>query len=422
MIFTELTEKEFQAFALNHPQASYFQTTQVAKLRQIYGSKIHYLGVKEKNKIIAAAMFTETTTFLGRKTFYAPRGFLLDYENLELLTFFTKNLKQYFKNKKPLQIKIDPNVIYRIHNNDGSINEENPANDIVINNLKKAGYQHYGFNTDFIYTQSRWNVRVPLDQDYEELKKGFSKSTRKNIESTYKKGVRIRKGTKKDLESMEEILIKTAERKNFSARSLEYYTNMQECLGPLMNIYIAYLDGKIYVESTKELLENEKKHREEIEEKMKHDMIGSKLLNQKETSDKLIEKLEEELKEAKKFEKENPKGKDIGVLISVESGSEYITLYSGILVEYKKFTPKYLMYDAHIRDAYQKKIPYVNFYGISGIFDKNDKDYGMFEFKRGFGGNVVELIGEFSYPLSIFYYPYIFLRNQKRKHTLRKNK
>ncbi len=424
MKFEILTEKEFQEFSRTkyQEQASFFQTVETARLRNRYGSKIHYVGVKEKKKLIAATMLTETTTFCGKKTFYAPRGFLLDYQNQELLSFFTKHLKEYLKDKNPLQIKLDPNVIYRIRKNDGSIDENDMPNEEAIHHLKKCGYHHYGFNTDFIYTQSRWNVRLVLEKDYEELKKGFSKSTRKNIESTYKKGVRIRKGTKKDLASMEEILIKTAERKHFEARSLEYYQNMQDCLKDLMNIYIAYLDGKVYVESTKELLQEEKNHYQEILEKMKHDMIGSKLSNQKETSEKRIQKLETELEEAKKFQKENPKGKDIGVLISIQSGLEYITLYSGILAEYKKFTPKYLMYDAHIRDAYEKKIPYVNFYGISGNFNTDDPDYGMFEFKRGFGGNVVELIGEFSYPLSPLYSIYIFLRNIKRKLYLWKNK
>jgi len=413
--FEVLTEKEFSDFANNHEQASFFQTVGTAKLREIYGSKIHLVGIKKNKKVVAAAMISETVTFMKKKTFYAPRGFILDYHNYELLEFFTKELKKYLKDKNPLQIKIDPNVIYQVHANDGSVVEGAYKEDGAINNLKRVGFKHYGFNTDFIYTQSRWNVRLDLDKDYEELKKNFSKSTRKNIESTYKKGVRIRKGTFEDLESMEDILIKTAERKNFEARSLEYYKNMYQCLGSLMNIYIAYLDSDIYLESSKALLEEEKKHNDEIVKKMEKDMVGSKLTNQKETSDKLIEKLTNEVEIATDFKKENPNGKDIGVLISLESGLEYITLYSGILVEYKKFTPKYLMYDAHIRDAYDKKIKYANFYGISGIFDKNDADYGMFEFKRGFGGNVVELIGEFSYSMSPLYRVYILLRNIKRK-------
>ena len=45
-----------------------------------------------------------------------------------------------------------------------------------------------------------------------------------------------------------------------------------------------------------------------------------------------------------------------------------------------------------------------NFYGISGNFDKNDKDYGIYDFKKGFTGYVEELIGEYYLPINKFYY------------------
>ncbi len=52
------------------------------------------------------------------------------------------------------------------------------------------------------------------------------------------------------------------------------------------------------------------------------------------------------------------------------NGKEYLTLTSGGLEEYRKFTPKYAMYDAHIKDAYEKGYQACNFYGISGNFQK----------------------------------------------------
>ncbi len=413
MKFVELKEKEFQDFASNHEQESFFQTLGVAKLRESYGSKIYYLGVKENNKIIAGAMFTVTKTFLGRYTFYAPRGYLMDYSNKELLEFFTNELKKFCQERKGIMIKIDPNVIYQIRGNDGSVIPGNHKNDEVINLLKKTGYKHFGFNTDVVNTQSRWNARLELDVPYEELKKRFSKTTRKNIESTYKKGIQIRKGTIDDLESMEEILIETANRKKFNYRDLEYYKRMYKYLGDDLQIYIAYLDPDIYLESSQELLQHEEENNKSIIDKMEHDNVGNKLTNQKETSDKLLEKYRKEVEEAKKFKKQNPDGKDIGVLLSLKSGLEYLTLYSGILMEYKRFTPKYAMYNEHILDAYRYGIPYVNFYGISGIFDPKNKYYGVFEIKKGFGINVVELIGEFTYPLYFTYYIYSFLRKFK---------
>jgi len=412
MKFVELTEKEFCKFSEQHEQGSFFQTVELARLRQSYGSKIHYLGVKEKNKVIAASMFSETKTLFGKSTFYAPRGFLIDYHNFELLKFYKSELVKYCKARNGMMIKIDPNVIYQVRGNDGSELKDEIKDDETINNLKKLGFKHYGFNKDFI-TQSRWNFRVELNKPYEELKSEFSKTTRKNIDSTYKKGVRVRVGTLDDLESMEEILVETAKRRGFRSRNLEYYKRMYKHMKDKLNIYIAYLDANTYLQSSETLLEEAKSRLTEIENKMAVDNIGNKLINQKETALKQIEKYEEEVNFAKDFKEKYPNGKDIGVLISLKSGLEYLTLYSGILVDYKKFTPKYAMYNAHLLDAYKFKIPYANFYGISGIFDPKDKNYGLYDFKRGFGGNVIELIGEFSLPLNISYYLYNLLHKSK---------
>ena len=41
---------------------------------------------------------------------------------------------------------------------------------------------------------------------------------------------------------------------------------------------------------------------------------------------------------------------------------------------------------------------------IDTFDDKNDKDYGIYEFKTGFNGYIEELIGEFEIKTSPIYY------------------
>ena len=84
-------------------------------------------------------------------------------------------------------------------------------------------------------------------------------------------------------------------------------------------------------------------------------------------------------------------------------GSEISYLFSGSLEEYKNLYAQYLIQWYMIEFAVKNKYDTYNFFGISGIFDKKDKEYGVYEFKKGFGGNVVELIGDFDLPISIFY-------------------
>ena len=413
MEFVELTEKEYEKFVKNHEQESYMQTLDLKNFKENNNIKCYLVGVKDNKKVIAATLIYSIGSFMKKKRFYSSRGFILDYNNQELLTFFVDNIKKYIKEKKGMSLTIDPNIIYRVRNSNGEIIDDN-KNDKIIEDLKNQGFIHFGFNNYFETMQVRWVYRLELKGSYDELKNNFIKSTRKNVESTYNNGVQIRIGNVEDIKSLSEIFKETAERDQFNTKSYEYYKSMFENMPNNIKLYMAYIDPKLYLSKTEEKLANEEANNKEIEEKMKTGMVGSKLLNKKEVSDKLIEKYKEELKEAKSMIKEHPNGVDIGALISMKSGTDYISLSSGTLTQYKKFYPKYALYDAHIKDAYEMGFKYVNFYGIAGDFNPSNKYYGIYEFKKGFNGNVVEYIGEFTLPIGFTYKVFRFLKKVKK--------
>ena len=411
MEFVVLNEEEYRKFYDSNSQSSFMQSVELGHLKKEYGDIVHLVGIKKNKKIVAASLLLESKTILNKSMFYAPRGLIVDYHDFDLLSFFVTELKKYIKNHHGFTLTIDPNVIYRKRSSDGDILGN--GDDLSVNNLKKLGFKHFGFNTYLETRQARWAYLLELDEDYETKKSKFSKSTRKNIESTYKKGLQVRVGHIDDLNVMTEIFEITAKRKDFFYRSLDYYKKMYKNMKDLMTIYIAYLNPDVYLEHTKKLLEDETVKNREITLKFDKDNVGNKLRNQKKTSDARIEKYEKELKRAEKFKEENPKGKDIGCLLSIRSGNEYLTLSSGVLVDYKDFTPKYQMYEKHIEDAYKEGFKYCNFYGITGDFDPKNKYYGVYEFKKGFSGNVIEYIGEFELEVSSFNKIYKLLRKAK---------
>ena len=183
MEFSILTEKEYRDFFENCTQASFMQSIELSHLKEDYQDKVHLIGIKKNNKIVAGTMLLESSSTLNKKMFYAPRGLMVDYNDYELLSFFTIKLKEYIKRLGGFILTIDPNVIYRVRSSNGDIIPNNKSNDVAISNLKKLGYNHYGFNVYLDAKQARWAYRMPLDEDYETKKSKFSKSTRKNIES-----------------------------------------------------------------------------------------------------------------------------------------------------------------------------------------------------------------------------------------------
>ena len=413
MEFTELTEKEYSKFVEKHEQESYMQTLDLKNFKEKNNIKCYLIGVKENKKVVAATLMYSIGTFLKKKRFYSSRGFIIDYNNKELLKFFVENIKKYVKEHNGMSLTIDPNIIYRTRSSNGEIIDDE-KNDEVINNLKSLGFNHFGFNNYFETMQVRWVYRLKLDKPYEELKNDFIKSTRKNIEATHSNGVKIRIGNVEDIKSLSKIFKETAERDEFNTKSYEYYKSMYECMPNNIKVYMAYIDPKSRLTLLENKLVEEEKNNAEIMKKMQTDMVGNKLRNKKEVSDNLITKYKEEIKETKEMIKDNPDGVDIGALISVKSGTDYISLSSGTLTNYKKYYPKYALYDAHISDAYKMGYKYVNFYGIAGDFNPENKYYGIYEFKKGFNGNVVEYIGEFTLGIGFTYKLFTTLKKIKK--------
>ena len=413
MEFVELTEKEYDSFVKRHEQETYMQTLDLKRFKENNNIKCYLVGVKDNKKVVAATLLYSVGSFLKKKRFYSSRGFLIDYNNKELLKFFVDNIKKYIKEKKGMSLTIDPNIIYRVRSSNGEIINED-KNDSVINNLKELGFKHFGFNNYFETMQVRWVYRLKLEGTYDELKNNFIKSTRKNIEATYNNGVQIRIGNLEDIKSLSAIFKETAERDQFNTKSYEYYKSMFESMPNNIKVYMAYVNPKLYLEKTREKLDLELKTNKELDEKMQTDMVGNKLTNKKQISDNLIIKYKDEIVYANELIKKYPNGVDIGALISVKSGTDYISLSSGTLTNYKKFYPKYALYDAHIKDAYEMGYKYVNFYGIAGDFNPSNKYYGIYEFKKGFNGNVVEYIGEFTLPITFTYKVFNFLKKVKK--------
>lgn len=404
MKFVELTPLEFDTFATKHPQKNYVQTSKMAELKQLQGNKIYLVGIKKNNRIVAATMMFAIPTHFNKNIFYAPRGFLIDYHDYDLLQIFTKEVKKFIKKRNGISLIIDPKEPYQILDGEGNIKSK--QNKLSVNNLKKCGYIHFGFNKYFETIQVRYSAIIPVKESYEEMLQTFTKSTRKHLLDLKDSTIKVRKGTKNDLQIMENLFKYTAENKHFEYKSLDYYEKMYQVMPELMNIYIAYIDFDDESNMLKHQLEEAKKEQQELEIYMQKINVGSKMLQKQKILENKIKKLEENISLNKENKEKYGKLLNVGSLLSIESGDEYISLTSGMLQEFKHYNPKYAMYNEHIKDAIKKKKKIVNFYGIAGDFNPSNELYKIYELKKGFNCDIVELIGQFNLPITNMYYLY----------------
>ena len=121
----------------------------------------------------------------------------------------------------------------------------------------------------------------------------------------------------------------------------------------------------------------------------------------------LKEKYEARIKEYEhEIEKTGDK-KIVSAIMFLLYNKEATALLGCSYDKYMKYNAHYFIHDQMLKYAIENKFELYNFYGISGNFDENDKDYGLYYFKRGFDADVIELIGEFDLiinkPVYLFY-------------------
>ena len=411
MKLVNLTKTEFKKYADNHSQITFHQTEEWANLKKVNGWKAYYIGLKEGKKIKAAALIlAKELPIIKKKMFYSPRGFLIDYNDFELLKEFTNELKKYIKKEKGIFVKIDPYVEYQERDNNGEIVENGYNNKKSVENLKKLGYKFFGFNTMQDTLQPRWMHVIEINGKKEEdILKDMESKTRQILRKNEKSSIKTREITKEELPIFKSIMEHTGDRRDFIDRPLSYYEAMWDNLhdSGILKILLAEIDFEEYKK-------NKIKEKEEIEKNLKdriykHDNNLLKMNEKKyETSNKQdkesIERLEKQLIKIETYKKEYGKKKNLGTILFLIYGNEVLSLFGGTDDNLLQFQSAYTVHYAGIKYAINHGYKRYNFYGITGDFSKENPLYGLYLFKKSFGGHVVELIGEYDLVISNFWY------------------
>lgn len=430
MKLKKISEKEFKKFADKNLEITFYQTISWAHLKKKNGWVAHYLGLEKDNKIIAGSLIlSKTLPIIKKKMFYAPRGFLLDYKNKEVLKEFTKQLKEYAKEEHAIFIKIDPYVEYKEHDNNGNVVEDGLDNSICVENLKSLGYKHFGFNLMQDTLQPRWmHVIETEDKTLADVMKDMESKTRQILRKNERSGIHTREISKEELPLFKDIMQHTSDRREFVDRPLSYYESMWDSLHDdgILKILVAEIDFLEFEKNTKEELEtNEKELKNRI---YKHEnnilkMNPKKYEQNNKKNEQEIERLKKQLEKIKDYKEKYGNKKLLGGILFLIYGNEVLSLHGGTLDDVMQFQSAYTIHFAGVKHAVENGYKRYNFYGITGDFRKENPLYGLYLFKKSFGGHVVELIGEFDYIISPFWYhtyniafaAYHKLKNLKKK-------
>lgn len=422
----KLEKKIYDEFVRNHPNKSHFLQSsawgEFAKVKKHLTP--YYLGlVDEKEQVVAATLLLQKHLPLNFCYFYAPRGFVLDYENKKLVQIMTEKIINFAKNKKAIFIKIDPDIIKRKENYLGEEQKLTYNPEEIYKNLKELGWKHLGFTKNFETMQPRYTFRIDLEKPLEEIESHFSKTTKQRIAKAIKLETEVSIGTKKDLPEFYHLMMLTETRKDFISYNEDYYETLYEIMtgDPFANATLFL--GKVHLNKTIKALEKNLKSINDQISIMPIDSLSKSAKNKLTELTKQKENTTKEINKFKDYKQQYGNTVTLSAHMIIEYGDKAWVLYAGNHNILTETYVNYYTYSEHIKYCKEKGIKIYDQFGTIGDLSSDNPRLGLHEFKKKFGGDYIEFLGEWDFVTNkLMYFIFTKLVPFYRNHIRNKSK
>lgn len=403
---------EFDKFAESHPLGSYHQSSNYALLASEQGYEYDLLGfVDDQGNIYAASLILSKKIGMFTRYGYAPKGFLIDYYNQNLLKEFTQALIKYYYKKNFAFIKINPEISI------GTMDYKNKRitynkNQIIDSTLKSLNFRK-------LEGEKHFETKIPQFNAVQILKstnlRTISKNTRNKINKSIRNGLSLIKGERDDIAILYEFI------KNKVNHPINHYYNYYNAFARNNSIDIFL----VQIDFEKCLINLRQKYEEEVEN---NNILVQKVmenpneanLKRKLSSDNALNIYRENIKVATQYLAIN-KTDYIAGAITIKYKNRIYILISGYNPEFKRFCPNYFLHFKLI-EYYKKDYDFLDLNGITGDFNGSNPYKGLNEFKLGFNPLAFEYIGEYDFIINDGLYKSLDQSGQLAKEFKKKEK
>ncbi len=372
-----ITDHELDSFVAKSPFVHYMKTSAWGRFKQ-QTEHLSYtcLGFFDANVICATAMVLKGS-FLGHSYLYVPKGPCLDYGDASLREEVFTLLSVYAKEQNVQFLRVDPNVIRRSHTITGEVTDA-INNEAVTEQLIHLGYRHRGYN--YAYDGSwtnRYTLIIDIDRPLEEIRNGFSKPRKTSLNRHLVNGVETRLGNQSDIGSLMEFEQMLSEQDGFRPHTREFFEELLNCFGDHARLYVTEINLEQMITGT-ELELNSKKYRKDPEARQAK---------------------EKELVHARELYLKYGASLPIACGLFLYNGTMSWDLYTYNHKEFNFIKPVDNLHLFAIKDMKALGVKQYDMCGFSGVTTKDDPEYGLYAYKRSFGPEYIEQIGEFDYVL-----------------------
>ncbi|WP_392674399.1 lipid II:glycine glycyltransferase FemX [Streptomyces sp. LN785] len=243
-----ITREEHLAFIRDRPSVSHMQVPSWGEVKPDW--RAESLGWFDGNGGLAGAGLVLFRPLPGLRRYlaYLPEGPVIDWDAADLEQWL-KPMLEHLKGRRAFSVKMGPPVVVRRWDaeavkraiadpaagrlRDAEATTHEPRALDIGERLRRMGWQRTEpvGEDGFAAGQPRYVFQVPFaGRSLEEIHQGLNQQWRRNIKKAEKAGVKVVEGGYDDLPAFHEIYVETAERDRFVPRPLSYFQRMWTAL------------------------------------------------------------------------------------------------------------------------------------------------------------------------------------------------
>lgn len=389
MKLVELSIREFENFAYNHPLRSYAQTVNYAKVMGEMGFSYDYIGYKDDIDNIIAASLILTKKLRFNKYAYAPKGFLVDYYNTDLLKEFVKEVVQYYDKKGCAFIKINPEIIIGEINSKRNFAANYNQNVKIIDDLKSMGFKRRREikPLDFIF---------PRISPYINLKtfdiNSLDDDVKDTLDTGTKSGLVLEEAFNKDINMLFDYI------KDNTNMSINFFRNVvnifQGNTGPNAELLLLKVDYEACLVEMQRAYDRELEHNNECNEKIQSDNSDA-MLNEKMQSDRDLISIKASVVQATNNLKKQ-KYEYIAAALVIKFENRVSIVAAGADNKFISFNPMIYLYYS-LTERFKNDYDFLDLNGLANSYSDLSPFYRYNKDKIDLNPDIYEFIGEFDY-------------------------
>lgn len=385
----------------------YIQSSRWANVKTTWKCT-YYAGYHEEKQVLAVVVMERKLPGAG-KIWYTAGGPVCNYNNFELIKEFTDFIKGEMKKKGATMLAIDPSVSHRIDNEIQFDSKD------LHRALTKFGYVLNANIDNYTYKQpTEFLVKLTQDgekQTADKILKKCDKGVRYSIRIGQQRGLVEKTCTIADIEKdpslMDDfmaIMKDTSKRDNFVGRSGDYCTKIMREMGEFCDLKLVYYDKNLDKKLQAERLAKKAQAVAQLE--TAHEKKARQLNETISSVDKQTEHYEKRMQEANEFSSEDKICVAGG--LSIYYAGTGSCLFGGTrdVIRNNTRSSHYLNYlrlcESINRGCKFHDLGAVNLAEVTKEEDgmlaplvPRDDFKGIYDFKKSFGANFHEYVGEY---------------------------